>query len=406
MADDAKVMKSVATKGINWFQPVPGSIAKVSEIVSDETGEREVPLTPVFTDDPANGVSQNGSTLNIDVPYERPQFQVGETDRPLLSYTEDGMLNIYIYGDEGKPRSRKHFSLPSAVPLHDDNPYWDHVFALCRGVERVRDGVVDGAIQAVTNPFQTIFDTVELSADGYNAIADLVLGISSDGARASNAERGLLLHGLAEKFAEGSSVVRTEMATEFGLPLLFGALGRGGPKRLRKLSTAEEVLEPFDVSLEKLPVKAKFVRETHIHETPNLAEVPETPAASFRGSYKTYVLEDDALLYRAGESDVSIGQYYSFDRAQSEIQARIQNAILPVWRTGDTSILDTVFCVKIPKGTTIHVGISGPQGGVFLGGNQQIYIKQAFKIPGVELVESYPLNQEITWNQRARILSK
>ncbi len=50
----------------------------------------------------------------------------------------------------------------------------------------------------------------------------------------------------------------------------------------------------------------------------------------------------------------------------------------------------------------MHVGQASHQGGIFLGGTNQIYIKEPAAIRGVEVVSSYSLKEELLWNHQAR----
>ncbi|OAB78727.1 RHS repeat domain-containing protein [Cochleicola gelatinilyticus] len=109
------------------------------------------------------------------------------------------------------------------------------------------------------------------------------------------------------------------------------------------------------------------------------------------GKYTSRVIEEDMILYRAGKKGIPLGQFFSKDAPKSVLQTRIDKAILPQWPDGSKSILDTGYKVKIPAGTTIHTGTVGPQGGIFLGGTQQIVVEKPWLIEGIEILDSYPL---------------
>lgn len=135
--------------------------------------------------------------------------------------------------------------------------------------------------------------------------------------------------------------------------------------------------------------------------------IPEDKALSFMGGkYSSYILKEDSLFWRAGDSDEWLGQFFSKMKPVSEIQARIDRAIMPIWPKGGTSILEKAYCVKIPKGAAIHVGLTAPQGGMFLGGTQQIYIEAPWTIKGAALVNEKYLNEGMVWNQKARKAKK
>ncbi len=55
------------------------------------------------------------------------------------------------------------------------------------------------------------------------------------------------------------------------------------------------------------------------------------------------------------------------------------------------SALRATFEVKIPEGTQVYVGEVGSQGGVFVGGAQQIVVPKPWAIDGVEVINSSPL---------------
>ncbi len=75
----------------------------------------------------------------------------------------------------------------------------------------------------------------------------------------------------------------------------------------------------------------------------------------------------------------------------SVLQTRIDKAILPKWPGGARSVINQGFKVKIPKGTNIYIGEVAPQGGIYLGGTQQIVVLKPWTIDGVNVVESFPL---------------
>ena len=122
------------------------------------------------------------------------------------------------------------------------------------------------------------------------------------------------------------------------------------------------------------------------------AKLSDDLAGTFAGGrYTSRVLEKDMILYRAGTADRPLGQFFSKDMPISEIQTRIDKAVLPVWPGGATSPIDTVFKVRIPAGTTIHTGRVGSQGGHFVGGTQQIVVEKPWLIDGVKVLNSSPL---------------
>ena len=75
----------------------------------------------------------------------------------------------------------------------------------------------------------------------------------------------------------------------------------------------------------------------------------------------------------------------------------IDSAVKAQWihpKTGvltGSSPLETVYAIKIPKGTTIYEGPAGYQGGIYLGGGNQIFVPEPWKINGVEVISSTPI---------------
>jgi RHS repeat-associated protein len=96
-------------------------------------------------------------------------------------------------------------------------------------------------------------------------------------------------------------------------------------------------------------------------------KLPNELAATFEGGNSSRVLNEDLILYRGGTENQPLGQFFSKDAPISEIQARVDKAILPEWPGGGKSPIDTAFQVKIPKGTTIHTGKVASQGGFYVG---------------------------------------
>lgn len=101
------------------------------------------------------------------------------------------------------------------------------------------------------------------------------------------------------------------------------------------------------------------------------------------GRYKEIVLEKDTILYRAGTQAKSLGEFFTYASPKSVVQSRIDSAILPEWKEGGKSPIDSVFTVRIPKGTTVYVGEAGAQEGHFVGGTQQIVVPKSWETPGV-----------------------
>jgi hypothetical protein len=109
------------------------------------------------------------------------------------------------------------------------------------------------------------------------------------------------------------------------------------------------------------------------------------------GKYTGSILDEDLILFRAGDEGKPLGQFFSKDAPISEIQVRIDKGIKPIWPDGAESVINTGYMVKIPKGTAIYTGEVATQGGFYMGGTQQIVVQKPWLIEGVEILKNYPL---------------
>jgi len=154
------------------------------------------------------------------------------------------------------------------------------------------------------------------------------------------------------------------------------------------------------VKIAKTSEKAGDAYQFNMIENPGpLSNIKGNPAQNFYGGrYNIEVLSDDAIFYRAGESSKPLGQWFTQTPPTSVANVRIDTAVKPQWldKTGvltGTSNIDTIFAIKIPKGTTSYTGPVGYQGGIYLGGydKMQIFIESPWKLNGVEVINSKPL---------------
>jgi filamentous hemagglutinin len=134
-----------------------------------------------------------------------------------------------------------------------------------------------------------------------------------------------------------------------------------------------------------------------------LMQLPNNPAANFAGGrYTSITLSEDTVLYRGGSSTGNpLGQWFTSDAPASVAQVRIDTAVRPQWIDQSTGVLtgqspiDTVYSVKIPAGTTIYIGPTASQGGVYVGGNStnqtQIFIPRTTN--GLTVINSSPIQK-------------
>ncbi|MGM1017038.1 MAG: RHS repeat-associated core domain-containing protein, partial [Actinomycetota bacterium] len=131
--------------------------------------------------------------------------------------------------------------------------------------------------------------------------------------------------------------------------------------------------------------------------TPKLADLPALPPnleATFAGGrYNTSVLAQSTVLYRAGDAQGSpLGQFFSAAPPVGIVQTRIDKAIPLAWPNGQLAPINTGYAVEFPAGTTINTGVVANQGGIYMGGTEQIVIQRPWELPGVEVVDQWTLN--------------
>ena len=106
-----------------------------------------------------------------------------------------------------------------------------------------------------------------------------------------------------------------------------------------------------------------------------LAEIPNLPIKNFYGGrYNVEVLQEDRIMYRAGNAENPYGRWFTSEPPASVANVRIDTAVKIQWidpKTGvweSSSYIDYVYAIKVPKGTTVYTGPVGPQGGAYMGG--------------------------------------
>lgn len=114
------------------------------------------------------------------------------------------------------------------------------------------------------------------------------------------------------------------------------------------------------------------------------------------GRYDVEVTTEDVVLFRGGDSQRSLGQFFSESPPMGEIQVRMDYAVERYWLDGDgnytgTSIVDTGYAVLIPSGTTIYRGPVGSRGDGLPGGAEQIFIPKPWSMDGVEALAGWGL---------------
>ena len=143
-------------------------------------------------------------------------------------------------------------------------------------------------------------------------------------------------------------------------------------------------------SLNKVSTNPREYSYNMIENPGPLPEINETAANSFAsGKYNVKILEEDTVFFRAGNSDRPLGEYYTRDIPESVIKVRIESAVKPQWFDRETghltgrSELTDIYATKFPKGTVYYEGPTGSQGGVYIGGKEQIFINKPWTIDGI-----------------------
>ena len=143
-------------------------------------------------------------------------------------------------------------------------------------------------------------------------------------------------------------------------------------------------------SLNKVSTNPREYSYNMIENPGPLPEINETAANSFAsGKYNVKILEEDTVFFRAGNSDRPLGEYYTRDIPESVIKVRIESAVKPQWFDRETghltgrSELTDIYATKFPKGTVYYEGPTGSQGGVYIGGKEQIFISEPWTIDGI-----------------------
>ena len=106
-----------------------------------------------------------------------------------------------------------------------------------------------------------------------------------------------------------------------------------------------------------------------------LAEIPNLPIKNFYGGrYNVEVLQEDRIMYRAGNAENPYGRWFTSEPPASVANVRIDTAVKIQWIDPKTGVwesspyIDYVYAIKVPKGTTVYTGPVGPQGGAYMGG--------------------------------------
>jgi len=127
-----------------------------------------------------------------------------------------------------------------------------------------------------------------------------------------------------------------------------------------------------------------------------LGNTVDSVAATFSGGrYASIELTEDLIVYRAWTPGQSreFGGFWTIEKPVGSLQTRIDSALTPEWgRIRGTSFHSQATdytAIRVPAGSTIHVGEVGGQGGTWVGGGSQVLIEggpqEAWRIGGGKL---------------------
>uniref|UniRef100_UPI00037BA091 hemagglutinin repeat-containing protein n=2 Tax=Chitiniphilus shinanonensis TaxID=553088 RepID=UPI00037BA091 len=290
--------------------------------------------------------------------------------------------------------------------------------AACEGSNQFACDVERYKAQQAANTYPNLgYQNPKEQQAGYQQIMSLLYETSPEAKQARLLEEAKLYNfsnffGLDEdsgKYWYGYAKAATALGTGILSAIALNKAGlegdiAGKPVKPVKPTTAPRDPSPVDAEMvgQDRPVAplqggipgvpATLGRANGTYSYVNPGPLPDNLAGTFTGGrYTVMTLEKDTVLYRAGSSSQPLGQFFSLEKPNGILQERIDKAVLPVWPGGAKSPIDTAFEVKIPAGTKVYVGEVAPQGGVYVGGTQQIVVEKPWLINGVKVIDSSPL---------------
>ena len=187
------------------------------------------------------------------------------------------------------------------------------------------------------------------------------------------------------------------MATRFGRVALGGVGGAGTSMILDEVQYGQ--INPLDVaagtvggaagggigSRPKVWDSRPGYRYNMIEDNGPLAELRGNPAGGFAGGhYNVVVTTEIIIVYRggaAGGGENAYGRWFSLEPSDSRAQLRIELGVKPEWKNPDgvligSSPIESLYALEVPAGTTIYVGPTSNQGGIYVGGRIQVFIPE------------------------------
>ena len=96
----------------------------------------------------------------------------------------------------------------------------------------------DGLVHMIRHPIDTVEGLGTLAFDGVNAVTDVAFGVSTQGSRARNAMRSVLINDTISTFNNGDNLTRFEMISEVGSGMILGgAIGGPATQVVGKMAT-------------------------------------------------------------------------------------------------------------------------------------------------------------------------
>ena len=265
------------------------------------------------------------------------------------------------------------------------------IYGTSNAAEGVHNIVLGNAGDIQTKSYNHIRDTVFMGNDKlYHDVGNVV--VTASAIMIPIGQTGSVVKGLTQ-FAIGEASAYTAGQVAYHGTKLVG----GSEEDAQTANFIGNIVGGYAVSsaaskfsLNKVSTNPREYSYNMIENPGPLLEINETAAKSFAsGKYNVKILEEDTVFFRAGNSDSPLGQYYTRDIPESVIKVRIESAVKPQWIDRDTGVLTgtseltDIYATKFPKGTVYYEGPTGSQGGVYIGGKEQIFIDKPWTIDGI-----------------------
>ena len=201
----------------------------------------------------------------------------------------------------------------------------------------------------------------------------------------------------AARRAESAAALRKALLPPAGSPKAVAAQKLAKSKADRLRAQRQALLRSTAASSTlRVPgaIQGRAVRSRTLMNSGVGSRLAKKHAETFAsGSYTEYALEEDLIVYRvwhprgaAGSPGArEFGTFWTTQKPDGSLKARIDAAIQPGWGNPATKYT----ALRVPRGTRVYSGQAGSQTGPWVGGGNQVIIKNgprpAWKIEEGEL---------------------